>query len=173
MKSEYTGRWRKDPCKRFGTLSCGGCKICRYMNTSSSVVLPDGSEFTARHFANCKTAGVVYLLTCPCGYFYIGKTKLEFRERAGRHISTMRTGNPELPLGRHVRLIHDGKLPDIKFLILDRIHPNTQGGDWNKILLQRETRWITNLRANQPPGLNEVVSFRPFLEGFNSGGWEE
>lgn len=85
----------------------------------------------------------------------------------------MKTADPDLPLGRHVTLVHGGKFPSIKFLILDRIHPSPRGGDWNKILLQRELKWIHLLKATIPPGLNEAVCFRPFLEGFNSGGMEK
>lgn len=85
----------------------------------------------------------------------------------------MQTCDPDLPLGRHTRLVHHGVFPKIKFLILDRVHPNLRGGDWNKSLLQLELRWIYNLKANQPPGLNDAVSFKPFLEGFDSGGMEK
>lgn len=173
VQSEFTGTWRKDPCKRFGTYTCGGCRICRYMDKDNNIILPNSTRFKAHHFANCKTSGVVYMIRCSCGCFYIGKTKLEFKQRASRHLTSMRTCNPELPLGRHVSSIHGGKFPDIKFLILDRVYPNPRGGDWNKTLLQHETCWIAFLKANQPPGLNDVVSFRPFLEGFTSGEWEE
>lgn len=67
--------------------------------------------------------------------------------------------------------MHQGNIPRIKFLVLDRVHPN-RGGDWDKILLQRETRWIVALQATLPPGLNDYISYRPFLEGFTSGTWE-
>lgn len=63
-----------------------------------------------------------------------------------------------------------GKFPNIKFLILDHIHPSFRGGDWNKTLLQMELCQIHNLKATSPPGLNEATSFKPFLEGFSSGG---
>lgn len=48
------------------------------------------------------------------------------------------------------------------------------GGDWNRTLLQHKQRWIFHLDATSPPGLNGSLSFRPFLEGFASGGseWE-
>lgn len=54
------------------------------------------------------------------------------------------------------------------------VHPGLQGGDWNKTLLQVEQRWIFRLHATRTPGLNDAISFRPFLEGFTSGGseWE-
>lgn len=72
-------------------------------------------------------------------------------------------------MGRHVVDHHGGICPKFNFLILDRIHPNTRGGDWNKLLLQRETQWIVELNATLCAGLNTQLSFRPFLEGFQSG----
>lgn len=134
----------------------------------SDIKLPRWAKVCTFHFASCKTAGVIYLLTCSCGCFYIGKTNLE----ASRHIRSMKTCNQELPLGRNVWDVHQGKFPNIRFLILDRVHPSGRGGDWDKVLPQRETRWMVFLRATSPPGLNNSVSYHPFLEGFTSGWWE-
>lgn len=85
----------------------------------------------------------------------------------------MQTSDPDLPLGRHGSLVHGGKFPRIKFLILDRVHSSPREGDWNKTLLQRELKWIYLLKATSPPGLNEAICFKPFLEGFYSGGMEK
>lgn len=60
-------------------------------------------------------------------------------------------------------------MPNVKFTVLDRVHIPPRGGDWNKTLLQRKMCWIRYLKATTPPGLNEVESFRPFLEAFNLG----
>lgn len=173
MQSEFTGEFRAYPCKRPGTFRCGGCNLCQYMYAGENVILPNGKVFKLVHYANCIAIGVVYMLMCQCGAFYVGKTKQPFHKKTSRHITCMRKQCPELPLGRHVRDIHDSRIPKIKFLILDRINTNTRGGDWNRNLLHRETRWIAILKATSAPGLNDVNSYRPFLEGFASGGWEE
>lgn len=47
------------------------------MHNTPSVKLPNGQVFRAKHHVNCKTYGVVYLLLCDCGSFYVGKTKLK------------------------------------------------------------------------------------------------
>lgn len=174
VASEFKEGGRKDPCKLFGSFTCGGCGYCRFMNTSKNLLLPNGEKYSPRHFANCSTPGVVYLLLCECACFYVGKTAQEFWRFAYRHLASMRTCNPSLPLGRHVTNVHDGICPKVSFVILDRVHPGMRGGDWNKTLLQREQRWIFRLNATSPPGLNGSISFRPFLEGFSSGGseWE-
>lgn len=98
--------------------------------------------------------------------------KLEFWHRAYRHIRSMQTCNPDCLWEDIPPWYIRSVFPRITFLILDRIHPNPRGGDWNKSLLQLELRWIFTLRATHPPGLNDAVCFKPFLEGFNSGGME-
>lgn len=44
--------------------------------------------------------------------------------------------------------------------ILER---SQKGGDIDKRLLQLETQWIFHLEATKPPGINENISFKPFL----------
>ncbi|XP_073478692.1 uncharacterized protein [Aquarana catesbeiana] len=169
IQSEYKGTARKDPCKTWGTYPCGSCAQCPVIGRRTTLALPNGESFSLRHFANCKTQGVVYLMQCQCGAFYVGKTRQEFRKRVDKHMQSMQIGNLYLPLGRHVARYHNYRLPSVNFTVLDRIHLPLRGGDWNKVLLQREMRWIRYLRATTPPGLNETESFRPFLEGFSSG----
>lgn len=85
----------------------------------------------------------------------------------------MKGCNLDLTMGRHATTIHNGHFPKIKFIALDRVHPNLGGGDWNKLLLQRELKWIFSLKATIFPGLNEAVNYKPFLVGFVSGGMEK
>lgn len=80
---------------------CCACNYCKYMYTKKKPILPNGQIFCPRHFANCETIGVVYMLHCDCGCFYIDKTKLEFWKRVHRHIQGLQTSSPELLLGRH------------------------------------------------------------------------
>lgn len=131
------------------------------VNTSNPDTMP-----TAR------PCGVVYFLVCECNSFYIGKTIQEFWQRAYRRITSMKMCNPNLPLDRHVTRIPEGICPKFYFLLIDSVHTGIRGGDANKILLQFEQRWIFRLKATQPPGLNGSISYRPFLEGFTSGGTE-
>lgn len=67
--------------KSCGTFPCGHYGYCKYMNTHRNIILPNGEDFKLKHYINCRTTGVVYLLTCECGSFYFGKTKLEFWRR--------------------------------------------------------------------------------------------
>lgn len=165
ISSEYKGG-SKDPCKRFGAFKCGGCRYCQFMDVGTHKLLPNNNKFVPGHFSNCKTVGVVYLLQCDCQCFYVGKTKNELWRRIYHHIQSMKVCNPDLPLGRHTIQSSKSILPEVRFLVLDRIHSGIRGGHWNKILLQCEQRWIFKLGATRFPWLNDMVSFKPFLEGF-------
>lgn len=73
---------------------------------------------------------IVYLLQCDCGCYYIGKTIQKLWQIIYHHIWAMKTTNPDLPLGRHVAQVHNGRFPRVTILVLDRIHPSSQGGDF-------------------------------------------
>lgn len=45
VKSEYTGEFRRDLCKRKGTFRGGGCNYCQYMHTGSNIRLPIGQKY--------------------------------------------------------------------------------------------------------------------------------
>lgn len=133
-----------------GTFPCGGCSYCTYMLGKSHLILPSSESFILNHFANWRTQGVMYMITCDCRSFYVGKTKQELWQRLYWHIRRMQTCNPNLPLDRHVTKAHGGKFPIIKVTALDRINIPPRKGNLNKILLQTDQRWIYKLKATFP-----------------------
>lgn len=68
------------------------------------------------------------------------------------------------PIGRHIALVHGYEKVHFTFIPLSHIPPSPRGGDWEKLLLLAEARWIYRLNALNPPGLNEALSFKPFLK---------
>lgn len=166
--SEYKP-YKGDICKTLGMFACGGCSYCQYMHKRINIDLPNRHTFHPKHYVNCKTPSIVYLLTCECGCYYIGKTINEFWKRIYQHLSTIRKRDLDVPIGHHMALVHPKSIPKIHFLALDQVHFRSRGGDFNKCLLQCELRWIFNLQATLPPGLNEAFNFRSFLPGFISG----
>lgn len=156
-------------CSILGSFPCGHCSFCQYIRHEKTFSLPIGTTFKPAHITNCQTWGVVYLMSCECGAYYVGKTKQEIHRRISKHVYHMQIGNHYLPLGRHVVEVHNYKMPKVSFTALNRIHIPERGGDWNKILLQHEQRWIFKLNFTSFPGLNDAISFSPFLKGFVSG----
>lgn len=161
-QSEYRGDQRKDPCKVWGYYPCGLCLFCAVIGQRKSLTLPNGECFHFKHFANCKTQGVVYLLSCQCGVFYVGKTRQELSQPVGKHLASMKICNLYLLLGIHVAKCYGYRMPAVNCTVLDRVHNPLRGGDWNKMLLQREMRWVKHLDATIPPGLNKQNVLDPF-----------
>lgn len=133
------------------------------------MTLPNNEIFKARHFVNCQSVGVVYLMYCTCNRFYIGKTKRKFSIRIMEHVKSISNCKDknihELPpVARHVVMHHGKNLKGIKFFALDHVHTDIRGGSIDGTLLQLETRWIHKLKATIPPGLNNYLSFKNFFK---------
>lgn len=69
----------------------------------------------------------------------------------------------ETPISRHVDLFHIFDLKVITFMALEHIPLDVQEGSNDQKLLQLESRWIHMLKATTFPGLNETLSYKPFL----------
>lgn len=145
-------------------LNCGGYEYCPYLDTRSRATLLNNIRWCSRHFVGCKTPGIIYLLQCTCGAFYVGKTRREFPRCIYDHVYAGKIGYFKSLIGRHIALDHNYKFEGFKFLPLQRIYQDSRGGDWDQKILQKESRWIFQLRSNLPPGLNEKnIPYRPFL----------
>lgn len=69
-------------------------------------------------------------------------------------------GNLETLLGRHVAFKHGHKNCQVTFRALDHLHSNPRGGNTDKKLLCLENKWIFDLKATEPPGLNDFIRFK-------------
>lgn len=145
------------------TKPCGNCESCPFLDTRNQAKLPNGQLRTPRRPVSCHTTGVIYLLSCPCGSYYVGKTRRSIATRIKEHITAATSGYFRTIIGRHFALEHHYQFKGIKFLPLTVIPYSDQGGDWDRTLLQAESRWIYRYHANRPPGLNDFVSYAPFL----------
>lgn len=146
-----------------GTWKCEKCDFCSWIYVNQSMYLPNGKMHTIHHFVDCQTIGIVYIMFCICGAFYIGKTKRQFWRRIKDHIYYGHSNKLNTPIGRHIALAHKWDTSVVKFAALERIIPDERGGDFDKKILQREARWIFSLQATVAPGLNESMSYKPYL----------
>lgn len=146
-----------------GTRPCHKCGFCRHIYASRNIVLPNGRVYSPKFLATCQSIGVIYLMICECNAFYVGKTKCPFFRCIRDHVSLVLKKKMETPISRHVGLCHQFDDTKMHFYALEYAPPNEMGGDYDKILLQCETKWISDLCALQYPGLNDVLSFKPFL----------
>lgn len=162
VKSHYTDIDSETP-KTKGTFPCGNCDVCTSLDTRDKVKLPNSQYWNSRQHVTCNTMGVAYLLQCPCLSFYVGKTSRALNIMILEHLESAKSVYFRTAIGRHIAITHNYDFIGFKFFPLAIVPPPDRGGDWNKILLQAESRWIFKLRATSPPGLNEGISFAPFL----------
>lgn len=63
-------------------------------------------------------AGVIYLMTCVCSAFYVGKTIREPRQRIGGHLYYSSNGKLTT-VGCHVGLYHRFNPEVVQFMVLE------------------------------------------------------
>ena len=146
-----------------GTFSCGNCDICRFIYTNDVTLLPNGRIHKLKFRVTCQSVGVVYLASCQCGCFYVGKTKRPFFKRIRDHVNPLYKRLMTTALNRHVGCLHDFDLNAVSFSALEHVPIHVRGGGIDQTLHQLETKWIHQLDATKFPGLNEYISFKPFL----------
>lgn len=106
--------------------------------------------------------GIVYLMTCVCSNYYVGKTKRHFWQWICDHVSAIKEGVISCLLLEDMERGNTNP-HSVRFFAFERIHTNIWGGDWDGLILQREARWIHHLGAAQSPGLNDATSFKAFF----------
>lgn len=87
---------------------------------------------------------VVYLLKCPCGVCYVGRTKRELKIRVSEHKSSIRNRDEKSSVARHFNTAgHD--VCSLRFQGIEEVRPVKRGRDRERRLLQREAFWIHTL----------------------------
>lgn len=130
---------------------------------SNEVSLPNGQTYRPNFQVTCQTKGIVYFMRCECQRFYIEKTKRLFHHRIRDHVSLMLKKKMETSISRHIGLYHNFDPLKMKFFALEHVPSHYIGGDIDRVLLQKESKWFYTLLATNYPGLNESMSFKPFL----------
>lgn len=92
-----------------GNFPCRNCVNCNAMIKGDIFSHPrTGKKFSVKGRITCRTPFVVYMLKCPCGLCYIGKTNRELRLRIIEHKSSIRRKCETSPVARHFNAMgHD------------------------------------------------------------------
>lgn len=98
-------------------------------------VLPNGQIFHPIDKLNCDTEGVVYLMLCKCGSFYVRETKCHFHKRIHDHVYAVRNGKTMTPISIHMGFKHNDSTMMI-FLVLEKVKKNPSSGNWEHSILK-------------------------------------
>ncbi|XDV16664.1 hypothetical protein PO909_016270 [Leuciscus waleckii] len=65
-----------------GNFKCLNCVACNFMLTENAFTHPKtGRTYKVKGRITCLSTFIVYLLMCPCGLLYVGKTKRQLKTR--------------------------------------------------------------------------------------------
>lgn len=123
-----------------GSFSCGRCVMCktskhsevRVRKTTEFTTHSSGESFKINKFITCGTCGtahVTYLLSCPCGPQYVGRTTRALGVRLREHVNRIKKGFKHHSLSNHFRLVHRRDPSGLTFCGMDRIEGNWRGGN--------------------------------------------
>lgn len=156
--------WLTDMPRVNGMFPCGHCGTCKYVDRSKTFRNSDGSQqFEIRSFINCATTRILYVLECPCHKLYVGKTKRQLRVRFGEHLKSIRL-KEETSVAQHFLDFHQGKTTGLRVKGFYALSLTDRRGDFDRVLLRKEKKWIFRLGTLQPNGLNHELSLSVFLE---------
>uniref|UniRef100_A0A674E9P8 Reverse transcriptase domain-containing protein n=1 Tax=Salmo trutta TaxID=8032 RepID=A0A674E9P8_SALTR len=146
-----------------GNYKCNGCAQCNGTYKCRSFKHPQtGKSIPIKGVITCSTKAVIYLITCPCGKNYVGKTKRELKVRISEHRSTIRCKNLTYPVAAHF-LEAGHSISSLRYIGIEHVTLPRRGGDLDNLLLKREAAWIFNLKTLAPFGLNIDFDLKPFL----------
>ncbi len=113
-----------------------------------------GKRYQVRGTITCNTKNVIYMIKCPCGLCYIGKTNRGLKTRISEHKSAVRNKNQKSPIARHFNMCKH-EVSAMRLMGTEVVKPPLRGGDRETLTLQKESRWIFELDTSFPKGLNE------------------
>ncbi|OCT82948.1 hypothetical protein XELAEV_18025483mg [Xenopus laevis] len=152
---------------KLGTFPCYNCNCCTSIIKGPNIHHPTkGTEIPLKTFATCSSTHVVYTLKCPCGMMYIGKTIRSVNTRIKEHKNTIRNfaldTYTDTSVSRH---FSEAKhhVSQLKWKVLEVVKRPQRGGNWDKLLLQREAWWIEKMDSTKPLGMNDFNSLKCFL----------
>ncbi|CAJ0947977.1 unnamed protein product [Ranitomeya imitator] len=146
------------PIDKWGCAPCGNCIACSNIDNASMFVGSDNKSYKITQAITCNTKAVIYHATCPCSKIYVGLTTRSLKLRVREHKKKQHNTLP-----RHFKTYHNCDPTGLRVIGIDRIISDLRGGNISRRLAQKETRWIWTLRTLQPLGLNESLSYSPFL----------
>ena len=146
-----------------GNYRCGHCAQCCHTTKTTSFRHPHTPKtFPIKSLITCSSSNVVYLICCPCGLTYVGKTSRQLKQRMSEHKSSIRRNVREYPVAAHFNdANHD--ISTFFFIGIEQVSLPKRGGNLDLLLRQREAYWIHTLQTLAPKGLNDELLLNVML----------
>ena len=146
-----------------GNYRCGHCAQCNNTTKTTHFRHPHtGKKFPIKNIITCDSTNVIYMITCPCGLAYVGKTTRKLKQRISEHKSSIRRNDREYPVAVH---FNDAKhnISSFRFQGIEQIQMPPRGGDIDLLIKRREAYYIFTLQTLAPKGLNDEFALNVML----------
>lgn len=152
-----------------GFVRCGRCVCCRTTGGLRPTIRNFRSRvtdqlFDCRTLTTCATKNVIYLLQCPCGIQYIGKTKRTLKTRISEHIRNIKKQVMGHSVSNHFSVCQKGCPEGLSFCIVEQVKNKWRGGNIERELAQKEMFWAYTLKTFAPQGLNIELDLNSFID---------
>uniref|UniRef100_A0A8C5Q3U3 Reverse transcriptase domain-containing protein n=1 Tax=Leptobrachium leishanense TaxID=445787 RepID=A0A8C5Q3U3_9ANUR len=112
IKSHYTSRKKNN--NMFGISKafhrCGNCRNCRETGNKKEAIKTFNGEkitYTIKEIITCFSRNIIYLLICPCGLKYVGRTTRHLNKRLYEHIRNIKIGYEKHSVSQHFKIKHN------------------------------------------------------------------
>lgn len=144
--------------------SLNGCRHRRTQKLISSSTSIEYKIKLIKLFITCSTEGVVYLLQCPCGLQYVGRTKRPLSVRLNEHITDIKNGFLKHSVSKHYLTAHDKNPAQTIFLGIYKFSPQWRGSSLVRGISRLEMSWIHRIKCYVSFGLNVDVDPNAFID---------
>lgn len=113
---------------RPGFYVCRRCFSCQQVNTrlrglTEFQSTANSKVFRIKDFISWNSTYVVYVLQCPCGLMYIGRTKCTLGKRVSEHINNIKIGFKDHNVSMHFQCKHNRDASGLKFWGVEKMYP--------------------------------------------------
>lgn len=152
-----------------GFFRCGRCFGCKHTcptERKSTTFKSNQTNLTYKwkDTITCNTTGVVYMLDCPCGLQYIGRTIRNLKTRIYEHVYNIKRGLETHSVSLHFKEAHNSDPKFLRFWGIDQVKPNWRGALKIRALSKLESKWIYSMQTLNPRGLNVEFDLNCFLD---------
>ena len=150
----------KKKCKACNTVKIKNRKQTSFKSHTTS------KEYQIKKLITCATTHVTYLITCPCGLQYVGRTTRKLSIRIGEHLNNIKKGFKKHSLSMHFRIYHNRDPTLAQFCGIDTVESHWRGGNRKIAISKNETFWICELDTIQPKGMNKDLDINCFISNY-------